>query len=94
MQKQSSARDYFTQLFVLSRKLWETGGLLHSPFWARAPFAGVWAGAPSCFSMGRRLDWRQEGFWWGLLSWSIGVFGILLALTFVYLLFMPLLRAC
>ena len=35
----------------------------------------------------------KDGFWWGLLSWSVGLFGIFVALALVYLLFVPLLRA-
>lgn len=95
MQKQSSARDYFRLSFSF---LTENFGKL---WWAFAlPLLG--AGAV-CGSLGWGallfFQWvdgwigAKEGFWWGLLSWSIGVFGILLALTFVYLLFVPLLRA-
>ena len=36
---------------------------------------------------------QKEGFWWGLLSWSVGLFGIFVALALVYLMFIPLLRA-
>ncbi|MBL92759.1 MAG: hypothetical protein CMH56_13220 [Myxococcales bacterium] len=95
MDKPATARGYFSLSLSFLRahflKLWwafmlpllGAVGICGGLFWAGIEFfhwIDAWIG-------------QKEGFWWGLVSWSVGLFGIFVALALVYLMFVPLLRA-